>query len=269
MSIVIKWTLGILLALVLLKALVWWLQPRLAFYPRRGPTPAPGTFAAFEVTTADGETLHGWQLPADTNAPVVIYFCGNAGNLEDRSFLLSGFAGKGIGVVAFNYRGMGESSGSPSEDGVYSDAEAVYRHVTESQGIDPRRVVLWGHSIGGAVASWLATQKPCAGLILESTFRSAKVMAGRILPILPISPFLTYRFDNEQHMADLRVPVLLIHGLSDTIIPSGDSELLFTLAHDPKELWLIPQGGHNDLAETAGHTFYIRITDFARRVTRH
>lgn len=267
MSILIKWSLGVLLAGVLLKALVWWLQPRLAFYPRRGPTPAPPPFELFEVTTDDGERLQGWFLPPDSSGPVVVYFCGNAGNLVDRALLLSGFVGKGIGIAAVNYRGMGESTGSPSEDGVYSDAAAVYRFVTERHGVEPRRIVLWGHSIGGAVASWLAMQKPCAGLILESTFRSAKVMARRILPVIPTGLFLSYRFDNERHMPELHVPVLLIHGLSDTVIPSDDSQLLFSLAHEPKELWLIPQGGHNDLSETVGSAFFERITAFAKRVT--
>jgi len=266
-SILTKWLMGVLLALVLLRALAWWLQPRMAFYHRRGPTPPPAPFAGFEVTTADGVFLKGWTMPSNETSPVIIYFCGNAGNLSDRADLLSGFVGKGVTLVAFNYRGMGQSSGSPTEEGVYRDATAIYRYVTETLDVNPGRVVLWGHSIGGAVAAWLATQKPCAGLILESTFRSAKVMARRMLPVIPVSLFLTYRFDNEGHMAKLTVPTLLIHGAADDIVPCDDSQSLYTLAYQPKELWLIPQGGHNDLYEVAGSAFYDRIAGFADRVS--
>jgi fermentation-respiration switch protein FrsA (DUF1100 family) len=268
-SLLAKWFLGVLLALALLKALVWWLQPRLAFYPRRGPTPPPDPYVRFETTTEDGMALTGWMMPPDSAKPVIIYFCGNAGNLSDRAALLSGFDGKAVTVVAFNYRGMGESSGSPTEQGVYRDATAIYRYVTETLSIDPHRVILWGHSIGGAVAAWLATEKPCAGLLLESTFRSAKAMAKRMLPVIPASFFLTYRFDNEGHMRRLRVPILLLHGTADTIIPPEDSQLLYSLASGPKDLWLIPQGGHNDLSEVAGSSFYDRISSFANKVSSH
>jgi len=266
-SILTKWLMGALLALVLLRALAWWLQPRMAFYPRRGPTPPPAPFAGFEVTTADGVFLKGWTMPSNETSPVIIYFCGNAGNLSDRADLLSGFAGKGVTLVAFNYRGMGQSSGSPTEEGVYRDATAIYRYVTETLDVNPGRVVLWGHSIGGAVAAWLATQKPCAGLILESTFRSAKVMARRMLPVIPVSLFLTYRFDNEGLIAKLTVPTFLIHGAADDIVPAKDGQFLFALANQPKEFWLLPQGGHNDLYQVAGTTFYNRIVEFSDRVS--
>jgi hypothetical protein len=269
MSILAKWLLAALLALILLKTLVWWLQPRLTFYPSRGPTPPRPPFTEFRVTSEDGVALTGWAMPVDDTNPVIIYFCGNAGNLSDRADLLSGFAGKGVTLVAFNYRGMGESSGSPTEVGVYRDATAIYRHVTETLHVNPDRVILWGHSIGGAVAAWLATEKPCAGLVLESTFRSAKVMAKRMLPVLPITPFITYRLDNEGHMAKLAVPVLLIHGASDDIVPPEDSRYLFDLIRSPRDLWLIQQGGHNDLYQIAGSAFYDRIVGFARQVSTH
>jgi hypothetical protein len=268
-SLLAKWFLGLLLVLAVLKALVWWLQPRLAFYPRRGPTPPPDPYVRFQTTTKDGISLTGWMMPPDSAKPVIIYFCGNAGNLSDRAALLSGFVGKAATVVAFNYRGMGESSGSPTEQGVYRDAAAIYLYVTETLGVDPRRVILWGHSIGGAVAAWLATEKPCAGLVLESTFRSANAMAKRMLPAIPTSLFLTYRFDNERHMRVLRVPVLFIHGTDDTIVPPDDSRHLYSLAPEPKELWVIPHGGHNDLSEVAGSSFCDRITSFAGRVSSH
>ena len=268
-TIALKWFIGIVIAIILLKILVWWLQPRMAFYPRRGPTPAPPPFVRFDVSTEDGISLEGWMMPPDSLKPVVIYFCGNAGNLSDRMDLLSRFAGTGVTLVAFNYRGMGPSSGNPTEDGVYRDALAIYRYVTETLHVGPDRVILWGHSIGGAVAAWLAIEKPCSGLILESTFRSAKTMAKRILPVLPIGLFMSYRFDNEEHMAKLRVPILLIHGTADDVVPVQDSQFLNSLAQSPADLWLIQGGGHNDLYEVAGTAFCDRIVQFATQASSH
>lgn len=265
MTIAIQWILGLLLALALLKLVVVWLQPRLAFYPTPGPTPPPPGLEAFATETEDGIRITGWKSPLTSEGPVLIYFCGNAGNLLDRTFLLSQVVAHGGEVVAFNYRGYGLSGGSPSEQGVYRDAGAVYRLVTIDWGIDPGRVVLWGHSIGGAVAANLAASEPCAALILESTFRSAKAMAGRMMPLLPAGPFLTYQFDNESHVQTLQIPILFIHGADDHLVPPSDTHRLHALATGPKELWLVDDAGHNDLPDIAGEEYYARILEFAQR----
>ena len=252
MTILTQWILGAILAGILLKLLVIWLQPRMAFYSIPGPTLAPPPFSAFEVTASDGVRLSGWATPLSGDGPVLLYFCGNAGNLSDRIDLLTLMADRPCEVVAFNYRGTGESKGKPTEKGVYRDADAVYDYLTKDRGIDPGRIVLWGHSIGGAVAVDLATRQPCAGLILESTFRSAKVMARRMMPLLPVGLFLSYRFDNEGNIAKLQCPILFIHGTSDTIIPHSDSEYLHGLATTPEALWLVEGADHNDVYEVAG-----------------
>jgi fermentation-respiration switch protein FrsA (DUF1100 family) len=234
----------------------------MAFYSVPRPTPAPGPFSSFEVTTSDGVRIVGWRTPLDRDLPVILYFCGNAGNLADRTELLMGFARHDCEIVAFNYRGTGESGGRPSEQGVYSDAEAVYDYITGSQGVDPDRLVLWGHSIGGAVACELAARQPCAGLVLESTFRSAKVMARRMMPVLPVGLLLTYRFDNEGSIGKIDEPILFIHGTHDRVVPKQDSEYLYSLASSPKDIWLVEMAGHNDIYNIAGERFYTRILDF-------
>jgi fermentation-respiration switch protein FrsA (DUF1100 family) len=263
MTILTQWILGAILALVVLKCLVLWLQPRLAFYSVPGPTPAPAPFHSFEVVTVDGVRVAGWQTPLGDDRPVLLYFCGNAGNLADRMDLLMGVARSQCGIVAFNYRGTGESMGSPSEKGIYRDAGAVYDYLTQGQSLDPARLVFWGHSIGGAVATELATRRECAGIILESTFRSAKLMARRMMPLLPIGLFLTYRFDNEGNIPRIQCPLLFIHGTEDHIVPKEDSEYLHRLAQSPKGIWLVDQAGHNDIYMAAGDEFYDRICAFA------
>jgi fermentation-respiration switch protein FrsA (DUF1100 family) len=263
MTILTQWILGAILAAILLKLLVIWLQPRLAFYSVPGPTIAPPPFSTFVVTTSDGVRLSGWTTSLTSGRPVLLYFCGNAGNLADRLGLLTLMASRPCDVVAFNYRGTGESQGRPTEKGVYRDADAIYDYLTKDRGINPHRLVFWGHSIGGAVAVELAKHRPCAGLVLEATFRSARVMASRMMPLLPVGLFLSYRFDNEGNIGSLQCPILLIHGTRDDIIPMADSEGLHTLAKSEKELWLVNGAGHNDIYEVAGNEFFERLSAFA------
>jgi fermentation-respiration switch protein FrsA (DUF1100 family) len=264
MTILTQWILGAILAAILLKLLVIWLQPRLAFYSVPGPTVAPPPFSAFTVTTSDGVRLSGWTTSLTGQRPVLLYFCGNAGNLADRLDLLTLMASRPCDIVAFNYRGTGESQGRPTEKGIYRDADAIYDYLIRERGINPDRLVFWGHSIGGAVAVELATRRPCAGLVLESAFRSARVMASRMMPLLPVGPFLSYRFDNEGNIGSLQCPVLLIHGTLDNIIPMADSERLHALAKSKrKELWLVNGAGHNDIYEIAGNAFFDRLNSFA------
>jgi pimeloyl-ACP methyl ester carboxylesterase len=267
MTIVIQWALGILIALGVLKLLVLWLQPRLAFYPVPGPTPAPPPFSAFEVQTSDGVRITGWRTDIPAGRPVLLYFCGNAGNLADRTELLTGFAHQDCAVVAFNYRGTGESGGRPSEAGVYRDAAAVCDYLTHELDVEPGRIVLWGHSIGGAIATHLAIRRDCAGLVLESTFRSAKVMAGRIMPLLPLGWFLSYRLDNEGNIPKTECPILFIHGTLDPVVPIDDSRRLHALAEAPADIWIIEGAGHNDNYVLAGEEFYRRICAFAASAT--
>ncbi|HUU45997.1 MAG TPA: alpha/beta hydrolase [Acidobacteriota bacterium] len=262
---ILYWLAAIGIALLFFTILIRWAEPRVAFHPVPGPTPPPPSFERFEVTTGDGINLTGWQTTIEPGRPVLLYICGNAGNLTGRHELLQGAAGRGIGIAAFNYRGTGESAGEPSEEGVYRDAEAVYDHLL-SAGAAPEDIVVWGHSIGGAVACELALRRRCAGLILESTFRSARVMAQRMIPWLPVGLFLTLRLDNEKALARLDLPILFIHGTADPVVPVDDSRYLHNLARGPKELWLVDGADHNDNHMAPDGEFYDRITRFAGRV---
>ncbi|GAB4321296.1 MAG: alpha/beta hydrolase [Candidatus Zixiibacteriota bacterium] len=266
MTQVLQWVAGLVIGVALLKLLVLWLQPRMAFYPVPGPTPAPAPLSDFSAITRDGVRIRGWHSPIDSTGPVFIYSCGNAGSLADRADLLRSFALAGGQIVAYNYRGTGTSEGSPSEEGVYNDAEAVYDYVRDRLGVAADRIILWGHSLGGAVASELALRRPCRGLVLEATFRSAKIMAGRMMPILPVPWLMTYKFDNESALARLEVPVFFIHGTEDKVVPIDDSEVLHHLVRQPFDIWRIDGAGHNDNHLVAGTEFFDRILGFGRKV---
>jgi pimeloyl-ACP methyl ester carboxylesterase len=259
--------LGILaVAALALKLFMRWIEPRIAFHPIPGPTPPPPGFERFEVTAADGVRIVGWKTPLPADEPVLLYCCGNAGNLTDRTDLLFNAAAHGLRILAFNYRGTGESGGRATEEGVYLDAAAVYDHAVSTRGSSDG-IIPWGHSIGGVVAVELAHQRPCAALILESTFRSGRLMARRIFPFLPTSWLMSYVLDNETKLPQLTVPVLLIHGTADRTIPVEDSQVLHGLGGGPRELWLIDGADHNDTHEVAGAAFYERIAAFVKQPT--
>lgn len=262
----IWWILGIAAAIVALKLIIVWAEPYMSFVPRKGATPPPQGFHAIDIIAKDGTKLTGWRTEIPTEGPVFLYFCGNAGNLSDREDLMSRCAAAGLSIIAFNYRGTGESQGQATEASVHSDALEIQDHLAGALSVDPQRIVLWGHSIGGAVAAGLANRRPVAGLVLESTFRSGLVMAKRMLPFLPVSWFMTYKFDNESSMSSLRCPVLFIHGSHDFTIPPADSEYLYNLVPGEKEIWMVDGADHNDVYEVAGDAFFSRLAQFGQQV---
>lgn len=263
---ILWWILGISVAVVALKLVIVWAEPYMAFVPSRGATPPPPGFSSLDLTTHDAIRLTGWRTDIPPEGPVFLYFCGNAGNLSDRREMMMSGADAELAIVAFNYRGTGESQGRATEAGVYGDAEQIHDYVVKSLSVDPQRIVLWGHSIGGAVAVELASRRPVAGVVLEGTFRSGLVMAKRMLPFLPVAWFMTYKFDNEARIGRLQSPVLLIHGSQDFTIPATDSESLFDLAKGEKELWIVEGADHNNIYEVASDSFFSRLSHFGQRV---
>jgi len=265
---VLVWVAIVVGAIVALKLLVLYAEPRLAFVGRPGATPPPPGFQVFQMHTPDGVRLMGWRTEIPADGPVFLYLCGNAGNLADRSDLLAQSAMAGLTVLTFNYRGTGESEGRNSETHAYDDAVLLYRYAADTLKIPSSRVIIWGHSIGGAVATEVALRCPCAGVVLEATFRSARVMARRIVPILPLQWLMTYHFDNEARVPRLACPILFIHGDLDATIPLRDSQKLNQLAGVDKELWVVPGADHNDNYEIAGRTFFNKLLEFGLRSTR-
>ncbi|MEK7768865.1 MAG: alpha/beta hydrolase, partial [Pseudomonadota bacterium] len=201
-----------------------------------------------EITTTDNETLHGWFVPAPAATAAkgtVLFFHGNAGNISYRLYYLAMLAELGYDTFIFDYRGYGRSSGSPSESGTYLDAQAAWHYLTATKGIPPARVVLFGESLGGAVAAWLAAREKPGALVLASTFTSVPDMAAKIYPYLPVRLLSRFEYNTLEYLRSVTCPVFVAHSPQDEIVPFEQGQALFQAAPEPKQ-FLELQGGHND-----------------------
>jgi fermentation-respiration switch protein FrsA (DUF1100 family) len=250
----IKIAAGIIVALVLLRLAVLALEPRLVFFPQRDLVLTPaGIGLPYEdaaVVTADGVRVRGWFVPAPASAapaPVLLVFHGNAETIAHGLDLAARAHSAGFAVLLAEYRGYGGNPGSPSEEGIARDGLAFAAAAEERA--DGAPVVLWGRSIGASVAVRLAVAGHGAAVILESPFTSARDLLrdqGAWM-FLALSYLGSYRFDAAAHMADVRVPVLVIHGTRDEIAPFAHGRRLFDRAPGTKALVALEGGGHNDL----------------------
>jgi fermentation-respiration switch protein FrsA (DUF1100 family) len=229
-------------------ATAWWGQERLIFFPQPvvSTTHLPARAEPLEVTAADGAKLRGWiARGAAAPAPAVIYFGGNA---EEASWILGEPRWpREWAIVAINYRGYGASEGAPGEPALTSDALAIYDALVQRADIDRRRIVVLGRSLGTAVAVHLAAERPIAGAVLASPFDSLTAIGRRHYPWLPVSLLLRHRFDAASTAIRNRMPLHVIVGDADTIIPPPHSRALFDAWAGPKSWQVIVGADHNDL----------------------
>jgi uncharacterized protein len=239
------------IAYVCVLGLVFVFQSRLVFYPQIGreimttPQAYGLPYEEVEIATEDGERLASWWVPATDARGTVLIFHGNAGNISHRVDYLLMFNRLGYSVLIFDYRGYGTSTGSPSEQGTYRDAAAAWRHLVEQRGVRAGDVVLFGESLGGAVASWLAARRPARALILASSFTSATDLGAQVYWFLPVRMLSRIRYDNMANLKEVRAPVLIAHSREDDIVPFSHGQKLFAAANEPKA-FLELRGGHND-----------------------
>jgi fermentation-respiration switch protein FrsA (DUF1100 family) len=209
-----------------------------------------------------GVRLHAWFLP-HPNAQATLLFChGNAGNVSHRlenTYLL---LRAGFQVLLFDYRGYGHSSGKPSELGLYRDAEAAWLHLVGRRDTVGMPRLIFGRSLGGAVAVELATRVEADGLAVESTFTSIHTLARLVFPV-PL-PQLPVKYDSLSKIGELDMPLLAIHGEQDELIPFADGRALFEAAPEPKAWYPIPDAGHNDTYLVGGDAYFRRLAAFAR-----
>lgn len=242
---------GIVLAYAALAALLFVFQSRFIYFPEMGrqdrATPAQLRLAYEDVriATADGETLHGWLVPAAQARATVLFFHGNAGSIVHRLDWLPMFQQLRLSVLLVDYRGFGASSGSPSEAGTHADAEAAWRYLTETRGIPAGRIVVMGESLGGAVAARLAVRAGPAALVLHSAFTSAPDLAADLYPFLPARLLTRFDYDTLAAVKQLRCPLLVAHSPGDEIVPVSHGRHLHDAATVDKQ-WLALAGGHND-----------------------
>jgi len=251
--------------------LVWMRQRTLIYFPDRAvPSPAvtglPGV-EAVQIPTADGVTLRAWFLPSRSQppSPAVIVFNGNAGNRAYRSSLAAALGGLGLSVLLFDYRGFGDSDGTPTERGLHEDARAVRRYLAGRSNVRADRLVYFGESLGTAVAVRLAVEHPPAAMILRSPFTSL-VDVGRFhYPILPVRWLLRDRFSSIDAIGRVRSPVLIVAGDRDRIVPLELSRELFERTPQPRELVVVQGADHNDPALTEGRELIDAVRRFIER----
>lgn len=253
----------------LLLALVYLGQDGLLYFPDKTLVASPADMGlAYEevwLETQDGESLHAWHVPADPARGSVLFLHGNAGNISHRLDSIHIFHGLGLEVLIPDYRGYGRSSGRPSEQGTYLDALAAWRWLSENRGIPPGRILLFGRSLGAAVAVDLATRVPAAGLMIESAFTSVPDLATELYPILPVRQLSRYRYDNMAKISGLGMPLLLAHSPQDEIVPYHHGRRLFSAATASKQ-FLQMRGGHNDGFLRTGTDYTLQIQAFLDKV---
>ncbi|MDP8237204.1 MAG: alpha/beta hydrolase [Candidatus Erginobacter occultus] len=256
-------------ALLLIRLLVRKFEQHQMYYPIRGLEATPGEAGmAYEdvfLNPGDGVRIHGWWVPAEADRGTVLFCHGNAGNISHRLESIAVFHRLGLNVLIFDYRGFGRSEGSPDEEGTYLDAEAAYRHLREEKGIDPERIVIFGRSLGGAVAIELALRARAGALVAESTFTSAVEMGKLIFPFLPIRLLIRNRYDSLAKVGELQLPSLFIHSPGDELVPFEMGERLFQTAAEPKEFFRI-SGGHGDGFLITGPSYVEGIDSFLKKI---
>ncbi|MCU0453262.1 MAG: alpha/beta hydrolase [Bacteroidetes bacterium] len=200
---------------------------------------------------------------------MVIHAHGNGGNISYDIERMRRLQRIGLAVFAYDYRGYGKSEGSPSEDGVIIDAVAAYDHLRDTLSIPPAKIILWGTSLGGAVSVQVAAQRSAAGLILESTFSSARDVAERVYPFLPVRWLMRTSFRSIDTLRSLSIPTLHIHGGRDEIVDVELGRRLYEAAPGPKEWYEIAGAGHNDTFLVGDAEYLRRVADFSGRYARH
>ncbi len=254
--------------LLVVSALMLIFERRLIYFPQREHDVTPRQLGlAFEdltLTAEDGVRIHAVYLPPPGEPRWTVLFAhGNGGNLShrlDRTLLLQ--SQLGAAVLLFDYRGYGRSEGSPDEEGTYRDARAAHRWLVEEKGVPPDRLVVFGESLGSAVALDLALVRPSRALVLESPFASVPAMARAVYPFLPLWPLVRTRYDNEAKAPRLSVPLLVLHGDRDEVVPFSQGRRVFEAAPEPKRFFAIPGAGHNDTYLVGGEAYWAAVRDF-------
>ena len=239
----------ILLAYLGLALFLYSMQPRFLYEPiRQIPyTPAELGLDFEEVLfkTGDRIRLHGWFVPSPNAQFTVLYCHGNGGNmmyfLETVDFLNK----MGLNCFIFDYRGYGYSQGTPSEHGTYLDARAAYRWLTKNKGVTPQHIILFGWSLGGSIAAYLAAKVKCAGLVAESTFTSYREIGCLYYPYMPVKWFTKFNYPTIDYVRKVTCPILVIHSRNDEIIPFEFGLKIYDVANEPKQFTEI-FGRHND-----------------------
>ncbi|MCF6289948.1 MAG: alpha/beta hydrolase [Desulfobacterales bacterium] len=251
-------------------------QEGLLFYPNlpsRSLSATPARinldFEEVQLFTPDKVKLHGWFVPAPlraTDSKVILFFHGNAGNISHRLDSIRIFHDLGLAVLIIDYRGYGQSEGTISEPGLYLDGEAAWLHLTRDRNYAPRDIVIFGRSLGGAIATHLARGRRPHALIIESAFTSVPDIAASLYPFLPVRWLSKYKLDIRKLLAGVACPVLVVHSRDDDIIPYSHGRRLFDAARPPKQ-FLELRGDHNQGFLLSGPHYSDGVRRFLEKVS--
>lgn len=240
-------------------------QTNFVYVPYREITTHPGqiglAFENVDFLTYDGIRLFGWFIPAQATGPVILFCHGNAGNISHRLDSIRIFHRIGVNVFIFDYRGYGQSEGKPTEKGTYMDAEAAWDYLTRIRRIPPEEIILFGRSLGGAIAAWLAHKHQARALIVESAFLSIQEVAAEMFPFLPVKKFSLIRYNTRDYIRQASCPVMIIHSREDELIPFRHGGELFRIAKEPKTFLEI-KGRHNDGYLSSGRLYESNLKRF-------
>lgn len=249
-------------------------EDRFIFHPSpeivQTPSEAGLNFQDHYFTTADGVRLNGWFIPHPAARATLVWFHGNAGNISHRveniKLLHDGVK---INIFIFDYRGYGRSAGRISEEGSYLDGAAALAFAQQRLGVEAKNLIIFGRSLGAAVAAEMASRSACQGLILETPFTSIREMAKTALPFLPIDALLRTRFDVVEKVAKVKVPLLVLHGDRDDVVPYEQGRQVFAAANPPKDFYTIKGARHNDTYRVGGAAYFARFREFVDMALAH
>lgn len=264
MSMALKVAAGLVALYVLIVLAGYMLQRRLMYFPNpERVTPAQAGLTGVEervLKMPDGVRVIAWYAKAQPGKPTLLYFHGNAGSLGGRAYRIQAYRELGWGVFMMSYRGYSGSGGSPTEKDNVADARIAYGALL-LEGVDAGEVILYGESLGSGVAARLATERKAAGLVLEAPYTSIVDMAKLAYPYLPAQWFLTDRYETDKVLPQVHVPVLILHGAQDGLIPIRMGEALLEIANPPKALVAFPDGAHSNLY-APGRDAQIKVRDW-------
>jgi fermentation-respiration switch protein FrsA (DUF1100 family) len=238
-------------------------QELMVFRPFGGVRATPDQYGArFEsiyLDTEDGERLHGWWLPAENSRGTILYCHGNAGNITDRRPALEGLLPLGFDIFIFDYRGFGQSTGSPTEQGTYIDVKRAWKYLVEERRIPPEKIIVWGRSLGGAIATYLASKVAPAALVLESTFTSLPDLTDELYWI-PDKSWVAVQYPSLDRIRSIRVPHLHAHSPHDDLIGFHHGRMLFEASGSIRKEFVEIGGTHR-----SGH---LTQPEYRERVVR-
>jgi len=264
------WSITILAAgtYIVLCLVLFFVQAKLLFYPNipsrkltAVPTDTGLDYESVSITTSDNIAIHGWFVKAQAAAGTLLFFHGNAGNISHRLDSIKIFHDLGLSVFIIDYRGYGRSEGEVSEAGTYLDAESAWNYLVQARKIPAQRIIVFGRSLGAAIAAHTAARFTPGGLILESAFTSVPDMAARLYPVFPVRLLSRFQYNTREKLQSVSCPVLIIHSPEDEIIPFENALQLYRAAAAPKELYKI-RGSHNEGFLSSGRLYREGIKKF-------